>query len=363
LSAPCVRRLSADGRGAIAVVEVRGRGALERVKALASGTALAPGELRLLALRDGDQVLDRALVAVLAEDELELHLHGNPSLVERVLAALGGETQSDTAQGLERAALELLADAPCEAAARLLLDQAEGALRRELELLLELPDEQARAGLDTLLERARVARFALRPARVLLRGPVNAGKSTLFNALHASERVLVSEQAGTTRDVVRERVQLGEWPVELWDTPGEREQGAPASRALELERAGLALARELERAADLVLWLAPAGTRAPEADFDGRLELLESRADERRDPSPGAISARTDPHGAARTVAELFRRRFALPPSAWSPGAAVPFDESQASALRSARAGPRARRVDVLQRLLAGRVDPDPDAG
>jgi tRNA modification GTPase len=243
LSAPCVRRLSADGRGAIAVVEVRGRGALERVKALASGTALAPGELRLLALRDGDQVLDRALVAVLAEDELELHLHGNPSLVERVLAALGGETQSDTAQGLERAALELLADAPCEAAARLLLDQAEGALRRELELLLELPDEQARAGLDTLLERARVARFALRPARVLLRGPVNAGKSTLFNALHASERVLVSEQAGTTRDVVRERVQLGEWPVELWDTPGEREQGAPASRALELERAGLALAR------------------------------------------------------------------------------------------------------------------------
>jgi tRNA modification GTPase len=356
--------LSADGRGAIAVLEVRGPGALERVARLASGTVLTPGDLRLVALRDGGLVLDRALVAVLGEREVELYLHGNPGLVADVLAALGGETCAAEPTSLERAAWDLLPDAPCEAAARLLLDQAEGALRRALAELLELSDEDARAGLDELLERARVARFALRPARVLLRGPVNAGKSTLFNSLYASERVLVSEQAGTTRDVVRERVQLGAWPVELWDTPGEREPAAPASRAQELELAGLALARELERAADLVLWLAPAGSRAPAAaDFGGALELLESRADERREPAPRAISALTDPHGAARTVAELFRERFALPPQPWSAGAAVPFEERQVQALRAARAAPSAQRAGILEGLLASRVDPGARGG
>jgi hypothetical protein len=270
-----------------------------------------------------------------------------------VLAALGGETRADEAPDLERAAQRLLAGADCEDAARILLDQSEGALRRELRELARLPDAAARARIDLLLERARVAAFALRPARVLLRGPVNAGKSTLFNALCGSERVLVSAEPGTTRDVVRERVRLEAWPIELWDTPGERVHPAAPSRALELEQAGLELSRALERAAQLVLWLNPPGQQPPDpARFGTELLVLECRADERGAAHGAAISALIDPAGAVREVARRFRERFDLPPAPWVSGQAVPFEPQQVETLRAARTLPRERRAALLEGLL-----------
>lgn len=359
-----VRRLSAEGRGAICVVALRGPGALARVAALASCADLATGSLRLVALEHAGERLDSALVAVIDQDEVELYLHGGRGVTEAVLHALGGESDADEAVDLEQAALRLMAAAPCEDAARILLDQAEGALRRELEELRVLPDAQARVRVAELLERARVARLALVPARVLLRGPVNAGKSTLFNALCGFERVLVSEEPGTTRDVVRERAQLGAWPIELWDTPGERPSAAPPSPGLDLERAGLALARELGRAADLLLWLAPKGEGVPvRAEDEAQFLVLASRADEMRSPAPGAICALSDPQGAVREVARRFREHFALPPAAWVSGAAVPFDEHQVEILRAARDLPRERRAELLEALLARRVEPQRRGG
>lgn len=335
------------------MIELRGPGALAAAEALAPRVRLSRGELRLVTLESGGERLDRALVAVLDPQRVELHLHGGRSVAEAVLAALGGESPADEAPALESRARRLLAAAPSEDAARILLDQSEGALRRELEELRGLPDDAARARIDALLERARVARFALRPVRVLLRGPVNAGKSTLFNALCGADRVLVGDEPGTTRDVVREVVRLGAWPVELWDTPGERTAAAPRSPALELEQAGLELAHGLERAAQLVLWLCPPGERPPEpARFAADLLVLDSRADERPAPRGAAISAHSDPEGAVREVARRFRERYDLPSAPWSAGQAVPFEERQVEALRAARDLPRERRGQLVASLL-----------
>lgn len=353
MNGPSVRRLSAEGRGAISVVELRGAGALAAAAAIAPRARLTPGELCLVTLESGGERLDRALVAVLDPQRVELHLHGGRSVTEAVLAALGGESGAEKATELESRARRLLAAAPCEDAARILLDQSEGALRGELEELRGLPDEAARARIDALLERARVARFALRPVRVLLRGPVNAGKSTLFNALCGAERVLVGDEPGTTRDVVRESVRLGAWPVELWDTPGERSPAAPPSPALELEQAGLELACELERDAQLVLWLCPPGGRPPDpARFATDLLVLDSRADERPAPRGAAISALGDPQGAVREVARRFRERFDLPQAPWVAGQAVPFEERQVETLRTARDLPGERRGRLVESLL-----------
>ena len=361
MSAAGVRRLSAAGRGAIAVVAVRGADAISRVAGLTAGAHLRPGDVRLVELRRGDEALDRALAVVLAADEVELHLHGSPALVGEVLEALGGETPLPAAESLEERAWRALPAAPCEAAARILLDQAEGALRRELEALPALDEQQLDARLDALLERARVARFALRPARVLLRGPVNAGKSTLFNALVASERVLVSDEPGTTRDVVRERALLGGYPILLWDTPGERAAEAPATRAVELERAGLSLALELEAAADWVVWLAPPGAAAPQ---DGeRRAVFSSRADERGERAPHPLAAGPDPAGAVRALAARFRTHFGLPECAWEAGRGVPFEEGQVERLRAARAARGEARRAPLRGLLEPRVDPGPGRG
>lgn len=353
MSAVRVRRLSGAGRGAIAVLGIAGSGALERVAGLTGGAPLAPGSLRLVNLRSGGELLDRALAVVLAPDEVELHLHGSPALVEEVLEALGGETPRSEPDSIEALARRLLPEAPCEDGARILLDQAEGALRSELLGLLELPPAAADDALDVLIERGRVAGFALRATRVLLRGPVNAGKSTLFNALVAEERVLVADEPGTTRDVVRERARLEGWPLELWDTPGELEADAPARRGRDLEAAGLALARELERSADWILWLAP--PEAPQSEPMGGAapcSVFASRADERTDAPRHPLAAGVDPAGAVRAVAARFRERFALPASAWHPGRGTPFVARQLELLRAARAAQGTAREAVLRELL-----------
>jgi len=324
------RELTARGRGAIRVLELSGPGALERVTRLVCARRhLVPGEFGLRALRDEQgALLDEALVLVDSAARVELHLHGAPALVERVLRELGVAPDESPPRTLEQRAEERLAVAPSEAAARVLLDQSEGALRAELEALLRSSDEDLGAAARALARRGRAARWLWDPPRVVLAGPVNAGKSTLFNVLVGRERVVVDATPGTTRDAVRERVLLGAHAVDVFDSAGERalsEQEEDAG----IERAGQALAEELRRAADLVLWLVPPDHEPP-GDVGTRMRCLRSCADlEREDSSPvpwPRISAKFAPARARARVEELVRAALELPAEPWIPGAGVPFE-------------------------------------
>src|SRR5690606_27499737 len=144
-----------------------------------AGVELVPGALRLVRLSDQGEgeLLDEALAWCESPRRVGLHLPGSPPLVRRVLAHFGGDHASArAAASLEERAEELLASAPSEAGARMLLDQAEGALRRELEAWRDEPTASVLARALRLLERSRVALYALEPALVVLAGPVNAGK-------------------------------------------------------------------------------------------------------------------------------------------------------------------------------------------
>jgi tRNA modification GTPase len=90
--------------------------------------------------------------------------------------------------------------------------------------------------------------------RVVLAGPPNAGKSTLFNALIESEAAITSPIAGTTRDVIERAVAIAGVPFTFVDTAGLREAGQDEIEAIGIDRA----LGELQRA-DLVLWLGPEG--------------------------------------------------------------------------------------------------------
>jgi tRNA modification GTPase len=111
--------------------------------------------------------------------------------------------------------------------------------------------------------------------RVVLAGPPNAGKSTLFNALIESEAAITSPIAGTTRDVIERGVAIGGVPFTFVDTAGLRavEGGAEADQ---IEAIGIARAEAELARADLVLWLGPEGAGpvgvweiAPQADRQG----------------------------------------------------------------------------------------------
>jgi tRNA modification GTPase len=146
------------------------------------------------------------------------------------------------------------------------------ALSAEVEGVLDFSDEEDAADLPesfTWNIRAladEIAAWLTRPRserlgegfRVVLAGPPNAGKSTLFNALVESEAAITSPIAGTTRDVIERAVAIGGVPFTFVDTAGLRtvEGGAEADQ---IEVIGIARAEAELARADLVLWLGPEG--------------------------------------------------------------------------------------------------------
>ncbi len=346
-----VERLTARGPGAVAVVEVGGDRAVARLAALVGRPLPRPGGLSLARLRRGTELLDEALVVCVDALRFEVHLHGGPAVVARVMGELGIERHAPRRRGIAERAERAAPHAPSEDGARILLDQAAGALERELVRLCDLRGEEAMAATAALARAGRGAQRLLEAPRVVLAGPVNAGKSTLFNLLVGSERALVSERAGTTRDAVLERVRLGALAVDLIDTAGERELDR-AGAAGEVERAGQDLAVELQRRADLVLWLSagPGADLRPTPEVSV-VELRRTPGGTHAEPDRGVVAALEDPAGSRALVERLVAG--ALPFEGWVPGRAVPFESGQVAALeRAAPIEDDARRAAALRTLL-----------
>ncbi|MEQ1541259.1 MAG: tRNA uridine-5-carboxymethylaminomethyl(34) synthesis GTPase MnmE [Novosphingobium sp.] len=341
---------------AIAVVRISGAEAGAALSALAR-RRLPPRRAVTVTLRDGaGTTIDRALALWLpgpgtatGDDTLELHCHGGRAVVAAVDAALGavpglrraepGEfTRRAFANGrIDLAEAEGLADllaAETELQRQSALAMAGGAFSQQVaawrervlqlsaavEAVLDFGDEDdvsglpgdfsgLLAGLEDEIRQwlARPRAEALREGfRVVLAGPPNAGKSTLFNALIGSEAAITAPTAGTTRDVLTHPVALAGVPFRFVDTAGLREAAEDAIEAIGVERALAAL-----DTADLVLWLGPEG-----AGPDGAWEI-EPRCDAPDHPAKHAarhrLSARTG-EGMASLRAELIATaRAALP--------------------------------------------------
>ncbi|NKJ42585.1 tRNA uridine-5-carboxymethylaminomethyl(34) synthesis GTPase MnmE [Novosphingobium sp. SG720] len=268
------------------------------------------------------------------EDSAELHLHGGRAVVGAVLAALGrlpGLRGAQAGEFTRRAFLngridlneaEGLADllsAETELQRRSALAMADGALSRrvedwrqgvltlsaQLEALLDFSDEDdvgeggallpAGFGDRTADLATSIAAWLDRPRaeplregfRVVLAGPPNAGKSTLFNALVESEAAITAAEPGTTRDVLTRSVAIDGVPFTFADTAGLREEGAG-----EIERIGIARARAEAAKADLILWLGPEG----EGPQGLALWELAARADDPAAPAKASPRHRLSAH-------------------------------------------------------------------
>jgi len=218
------------------------------------------------------------LVVVRCEEHLfEVHCHGGVAASEAVITSLeglGAERQpwpqwlaAGGASVIEIEAREALAKVGGPKAAKILSRQLAGALQAELDRMagLRRSGDEAAAGavVERLRRAARVGLRLTRPWRVVVAGPVNAGKSSLVNALAGYARSIVSAEPGTTRDVLETRIVLDGWEIDLIDTAGLRD--ADLAEASSTERVGIERARTAAADADLVIRLSRVGFSPPDS--------------------------------------------------------------------------------------------------
>lgn len=309
---------TAAGRGGVAVIRVSGPAADRVLAALGIGVLPPPRTAalaRLLDPADGDHI-DTGLVlrfpaprSFTGEDVVELHVHGGRAVATALLDALArlpglrpAEPGEFSRRAFENGKFDLteveavadLVDAETAAQRRQALRQMEGELGRlyegwrgrlvralaHAEADIDFPDEDLPSGMsdavrpvlellvsqigDHLADGGRGERLREGIAIAILGAP-NAGKSSLLNALARRDAAIVSERAGTTRDVVEVHLDLAGYPVMLADTAGLREAGD------EIEGEGIRRALVRAERADLKLAVFDASL-LPE--MDGRTAAL-----------------------------------------------------------------------------------------
>lgn len=286
--------------GAISIIRLSGPRAADALIALTGRDTLPePRRMVLRTLRDpsSGEAIDRGLVvrfeapnSETGEPMVELHLHGGRAVVGAALDAIArlgfcrlAEPGEFTRRAFEHGKLDLteaegiadLVTAETAAQRRQALQQMEGALHRlyeswrsaglralaHLEAAIDFPDEDLPGG---LADEVRTAIAALQKEisahledrrgerlreglSIAIIGPPNAGKSSLLNLLARRDAAIVSETAGTTRDVIEVHLDLGGWPVVLADTAGLR--ASPDA----IEQEGVRRAKARAAAADLRL--------------------------------------------------------------------------------------------------------------
>ena len=289
---------TAAGRAAVAVVRVSGPRSTEIARAL-GGWLTPPRMAGVRTLTHDGVALDDALVlrfekpaSYTGEDSVEFHVHGGRAVVEALLGALSSlgarlaEPGEFTRRAFENGKLDLaqaegvadLIDAETEAQRKQALGQVGGALSQRydrwrdlllhalamLEAAVDFPDEdlpeavaerarpglrQLSAELDQALADVARGRRVRDGFRIALVGAPNAGKSTLLNGLAERDAAIVTDVAGTTRDVIEVPLVLGGYKVLVADTAGIRE----TTDVIEAE--GVRRAKAWSEDADLRLWV------------------------------------------------------------------------------------------------------------
>ncbi|MGC9403256.1 tRNA uridine-5-carboxymethylaminomethyl(34) synthesis GTPase MnmE [Vibrio genomosp. F10] len=295
-----VAQATAPGRGGVGIIRVSGPLATQ-VALEVTGKALKPRYAEYLAFKaENGAELDQGIAlffpnphSFTGEDVLELQGHGGPvvmdMLIKRILlipgvrAAKPGEFSeraflNDKMDLTQAEAIADLIDASSEEAAKSALQSLQGEfsnrintlvdslihLRIYVEAAIDFPEEEidfladgkVSADLQTIIDNLEAVRKEANQGalmregmKVVIAGRPNAGKSSLLNALSGKESAIVTEIAGTTRDVLREHIHLDGMPLHIIDTAGLRDASD------EVEKIGIERAWDEIKQADRVLFM------------------------------------------------------------------------------------------------------------
>ena len=310
---------TANGVGALGIIRVSGNDALPIVQKSFPGKQLEKQKSHTIHygyFMDGDEAIDEVMLSIFlapksftTENSVEIAFHGSPHIGKRILETLikNGARMAKAGEFTLRAFIngridlsqaEAIADVIAsenEASRKVAINQLKGVITIEISLLrtdllnfvslieleldfaeedVEFADRTAltqllnkiELKLNSLIESFQYGNAIKNGTAVAIIGKPNAGKSTLLNALLKEERAIVSNIAGTTRDTIEEVLHIKGHAFRLIDTAGLRET------ADEIEAIGVKKAKEKVENANILVYLADAGTE----DFSEDIEMIQS---------------------------------------------------------------------------------------
>lgn len=332
------------GMGGVGVIRISGDKAFEIINKIFTNTNFKPRTFNHGWIKDGDTKIDEVIVlpffapnSYTGEDVVEIQCHGGINVVKSILNLVlkNGARMAEKGEFTKRAFLNKRMDlSQAESVADIIhaktadfatvsmknlsgvLKERINEIRNEIfEVLsritagIDFPEdvkepeysyliekfEDILAKINQVLAGAKTSNIFRQGASVAIIGKPNVGKSSLFNALLSLDRAIVTDIAGTTRDVLRETLDLG-IPITLVDTAGIRED----EEVSKVEKIGIEYSKQSLDEADLVLFVYDA-SKGLDVEDKEVLELLKdknyiliaNKADLAKDENALCISAKT----------------------------------------------------------------------
>jgi tRNA modification GTPase len=276
--------MTGKGTGAIATIQVVGESAKGIVeKIFRPAVELHIGKIHVGVITDGNKTIDQVTIGCIEDDMFAINCHGNPLIVEQICQLLQREgielftaeqylvrtSTNDNAIAVE-AKLNLPKVKTIEGT-QIILKQIDSGLTATVKKWLKSKPKQIAVEAEKIIEVSQIAKLIIYGCKMVLAGPTNSGKSTLFNHLIGKDKSIVTDIKGTTRDWVSAECKIGMAVVELIDTAGLDE-----TLANDIDKAAQQAAADIIKQADVIL-LVLDNSESIEQISDSLMKIIEGK--------------------------------------------------------------------------------------